>query len=133
MRYVQPMTWRACALALLCLHVLSPAQAAEYIAGEETAPTTVEDAEGPMKKAFAIEAPEPSAFPSLKKRLEKASPFWRDTQLLMQPRVYYFDRHRENVFDSQAMAYGGGLAYGSGWWLDRIKLNASLFKVNFRE
>ncbi len=45
----------------------------------------------------------------------------------MQPRVYYFDRHRENVFDSQALAYGGGLVYGSGWWRDRVKLNASLY------
>ena len=121
------MTWRAGALALLCLHVLSAAQAAEYIAGEETAPTTVEDAEGPMEKAFSIETPEPSAFPLLKKRLEKAPPFWRDTRLSMQPRVYYFDRHRENVFDSQALAYGGGLAYGSGWWRDRIRLNATVY------
>jgi len=127
MRYARRMIWRAGALALLCLHVLSAAQAAEYIADEETAPTTVEDAEGPMEKAFSIEAPEPSAFPLLKKRLEKAPPFWRDTQLLMQPRLYYFDRHRENVFDSQALAYGGGLVYGSGWWRDRVKLNASLY------
>lgn len=115
------------ALVLLCLPVMFGAQAAEYIAGEETAPTTVEDAEGPMKKAFAVEAPEPSAFPALKKRLEDAPSFWRDTQLSMQPRVYYFDRHRENLFDSQALAYGGGLVYGSGWWRDRIKLNASLY------
>jgi hypothetical protein len=115
------------ALVLLCLPVMFGVQAAEYIAGEETAPTTVEDAEGPMKKAFAVEAPEPSAFPALKKRLEDAPPFWRDTQLSMQPRVYYFDRHRENLFDSQALAYGGGLVYGSGWWRDRIKLNASLY------
>ena len=115
------------ALVLLCLPVMFGAQAAEYIAGEETAPTTVEDAEGPMKKAFAVEAPEPTAFPALKKRLEDAPPFWRDTQLSMQPRVYYFDRHRENLFDSQALAYGGGLVYGSGWWRDRIKLNASLY------
>ena len=127
MRYARRMISRAGALALLCLHVLSAAQAAEYIAGEETAPTTVEDAEGPMEKAFSIEAPEPSAFPLLKKRLEKAPPFWRDTQLLMQPRVYYFDRHRENVFDSQALAYGGGLVYGSGWWRDRIRLNATVY------
>ena len=127
MRYARRMTWRAGALALLCLHVLSPAQAADYIADEETAPTTVEDDQGPLKKAFSIEEPEPSAFPTLKKRLEEAPAFWRDTQLLIQPRVYYFDRHRENVFDSQALAYGGGLVYGSGWWRDRVKLNASLY------
>jgi hypothetical protein len=121
-------TWRATLiLLLLCLHIFSTAQAAEYIVGEETAPTTVEDAKGPLEKAFLIEAPEPSAIPVLKKRLRDASPFWRDTQLLMQPRAYYFDRHREKAFDSQAMAYGGGLAYGSGWWHDRIKLNVSLY------
>ncbi len=127
MRYVWRNICQAGALALLCLQMLSAAQAAEYIAGEETAPTTVEDASGLLQKGFSVEAPESSAFPEVDRRREDASPFWRDTQLLLQPRAYYFDRRRDALFDSKALAYGGRLAYGSGWWRDRIRLNATVY------
>jgi hypothetical protein len=99
----------------------------EYIADEQPVPASVKDERGPMEEVYPIGVPAPSLFPRLKKGLETAPPFWRDTQLLFHPRVYYFDRDRENANDSVALAYGGWLAYNSGWWRDRLKLNASLY------
>ena len=76
------------------------AAAPEYIVDEQPAPASVEDERAPMEEVYPIEVPLPSAFPRLKKRLETAAPLWRDTQLRLHPRVYYFDRDRENANDS---------------------------------
>jgi hypothetical protein len=103
------------------------AAAPEYLATDQPAPASVEDERSPMEEVYLDEVPVPSVFPRLKKRLETAAPFWRDTQLRLQPRIYYFDREREIAQDSEALAYGGRLAYSSGWWRDRLKLNASLY------
>jgi hypothetical protein len=103
------------------------AAAPGYITDEQSAPASVEDEHGPMEEVYPIEAPAPPGFSRLKERLETAAPFWRDTELRLHPRVYYFNRHREDAPDSVALAYGGRLAYHSGWWRDRLKLNASLY------
>lgn len=107
---------------LLVAVALAPevwATAPEYLADDAPAPASIEDEPNPMEEAYPAEVPVPSVFPRLKKRLEKAAPFWRDTQLLLHPRVYYFDRDRENANDSVA------LAYNSGWWRDRLMLSAA--------
>jgi hypothetical protein len=114
-------------LVVVALAPGTAAAAPEYIASEQPAPASVEDEISPMDEVVPIEVPLPSRFPRLKKRLETAAPFWRDTQLLLHPRVYYFDRERDNADDSVALAYGGWLAYDSGWWRDRFKLNASVY------
>ncbi len=80
-----------------------------------------------MEHVYPIEVPRPSVFPRIKKRLETSAPFWRDTQLQLHPRVYYFDRDRENANNSEALAYGGRLAYSSGFWRDRLRLNTSVY------
>jgi hypothetical protein len=103
------------------------ASAPEYLATEESAPASVEDEPGPMEELVPVEVPLRSLFPRLKKRLKTAAPFWRDTQLRLHPRVYYFDRDREESDDSVALAYGGGLSYSSGFLRDRVRLNASLY------
>jgi hypothetical protein len=96
----------------------------EYIAAEQAAPDSVEDEQTPLGEAFPIERLLPPVFPRLKKRLAKAPPFWRDTQLLLHPRSYYFDRQRD---DNLALAYGGWVTYGSGWWRGRVRINATLY------
>ncbi len=114
----------------LCLVVVTPsvrAAAPEYIADDQPAPASVLDERSPMEAVYPDEVPVPSAFPHLRKRLETAAPFWRDTQLRLHPRVYYFDRERESAPDSEALAYGGWLDYSSGFWRDRLKLNATLY------
>jgi hypothetical protein len=87
----------------------------------------VADERTPMEEAYVEEPGLPSVFPRLRKRLDDAAPFWRDTQLNLHPRVYYFDRSRENADNSEALAYGGWLDWNSGLWRDRLKLNATLF------
>jgi len=123
--------WRSYGVALwLLLLALAPqarASAPEYLADEQPAPASVEDEASPMEEVYPVEVPLPSVFPRLKKRLERAVPFWRDTQLRLHPRAYYFDRDRQNANDSVALAYGGWLAYNSGWWRDRVRVNASVY------
>jgi hypothetical protein len=123
--------WRpgglAVSLVVLALVPQAWASAPEYITDEQPAPASVEDEVSPMEEVYPVEVPMPSVFPRLKKRLERAAPFWRDTQLRLHPRVYYFDRDRQNADDSVALAYGGWLAYNSGWWGDRFRLNASVY------
>ena len=89
-RYLLPMV-------LVAVLVAADGQASppEYIVNEQPVPASVEDERTPLEEAYPVEVPLPSAFPELKKRLETAAPFWRDTQLLVHPRVYYFDRQRE--------------------------------------
>ena len=105
----------------------SRAAAPEYLSGEQPVPASVLDEAHPMEELYPIDIPAPSAFPRLKKRLETTAPFWRDTQLRLHPRVYYFDRQRDNVKDSKALAYGGWIDYQSGWWRDRLKFNIGLY------
>jgi len=114
-------------LVIVALAPDTRAAAPEYIVDEQPAPASVEDERAPMEDVYPEEVPVPSAFPRIKRRLEKADPFWRDTQLRLHPRVYYFGRDRENANDSEAFAYGGWLAYNSGFWRDRVRLNASVY------
>jgi hypothetical protein len=55
------------------------------------------------------------------------APFFRDTILNFEPRVYYFDRRRDTPPDSLTLAIGGALEYRSGLWLDRIGIGATLY------
>ena len=71
------------------------AAAPEYLVDEQPVPASVEDERSPMEEAYVEEPGLPSVFPRLRKRLDDAAPFWRDTQLNLHPRVYYFDRSRE--------------------------------------
>ena len=59
----------------------SRASAPEYLADDQPAPASVEDELSPMEEVVPIEVPLPSVFPRLKRRLERAAPFWRDSQL----------------------------------------------------
>jgi hypothetical protein len=58
---------------------------------------------------------------------DKLDPFFRDSILDFEPRVYYFDRRRDTPPDSLTLAIGGALEYRSGLWLDRIGIGATLY------
>ena len=58
---------------------------------------------------------------------EGLAPFWRDSSLDLKPRIYHFDRQREGLADSQAIAAGGALEYRSGRWRDRVSVGATLY------
>jgi hypothetical protein len=115
------------ALGLITAAPASFASAPEYLVDESPVPASVADEPAPMEEVYPEEARLPSVFPRIRDRLDTRSPFWRDTRLHLHPRVYYFDRTRDNANDSEALAYGGWLAYNSGFWRDRLGLNAALY------
>ena len=114
---------------LLAIVSCGPVLAAspEYIANEQPVSASVVEEVSPTDYAFTEEAPPPGFVSDLKKRLEQAPPFWRDSRLYLRPRSYYFDRQRENTDDSVAAAYGGWLGFQSGAWHKRVRANATLF------
>jgi len=58
---------------------------------------------------------------------EDLPPFLRDSSLVLSPRLYYFNRERDQTNDSQAAALGGALAYRSGEWRETVSIGATLF------
>jgi hypothetical protein len=110
---------------VFCGHTL--AAPPEYIAHQQPVSASVDEETSPMEYAFTEELPPPGFLPNLKRRLEQAPSFWRDSRLYLRPRSYYFDRQRENTDDSVAAAYGGWLGFQSGAWHKRVSANATLF------
>jgi len=53
--------------------------------------------------------------------------FLQGSSLLLQPRAYYLDRDRDKNQDNVGLALGGAIKYKSGWWLNQLRLNATLF------
>jgi hypothetical protein len=52
-------------------------------------------------------------------------PFLRDTALALRLRSYYADVHPVSGFEREAWAFGGWLAYRSGWLLDALQVGAT--------
>lgn len=118
---------RLCLIAVLGLG-LSDANAAgpEYLLNESPAPTSTDAITSPMKKEFEVIEKKPSEFPSLEERLKDLNPFFRDTNLNLKVRTYYFYKDFDNPDEkNEAWALGGWLDYESGWWNDRIKIGAT--------
>lgn len=97
----------------------------EYLSSEAPVAASVEESLEPMEQAYAPERRLSSLFTGLKKRLQTAAPFWRDTELTILPRLYTMNRLRDETRDIGAAALGGHFKYRSGWWLDRIKLGVT--------
>jgi hypothetical protein len=100
----------------------------EYILDESPAPTSTDAIQSPMKKEFEVIERKPSEFPSLQERLKDQDPFFRDTDVKLKIRSYYFYRDFDNPNKKEeAWALGGWLDYESGWWNDRIKIGATFY------
>jgi hypothetical protein len=54
-------------------------------------------------------------------------PFFRDTDLKIHFRSYYFNRENPNGSQNEAWAFGGWLAYRSGWLLDTFGIGATFY------
>jgi hypothetical protein len=54
-------------------------------------------------------------------------PFFRDTDLKVHFRSYYFDRVKPDDTHNEAWAFGGWLSYKSGWLLDTFGVGATLY------
>ena len=89
---------------------------------------SVEEDVGPLDRYFEEPPPEaPTRFPRLRRALEELPSFFRDTELGVEFRTYYFRRRFPDDRDAEAWAIGGALSYRSGWLLDRLQLGATLF------
>ena len=95
----------------------------------EKPPTkSVEDDKGPLDRSF--EKPPPRdlvLIPRVRRALEDLPAFFRDTELGVDFRTYYFRRRFADDRDAEAWAIGGALSYRSGWLLDRLQIGATLF------
>jgi len=102
------------------------------------APDSVHELNSPLDIPFLPLAPFPLAFTalrdsiraSLKPELETLPPFFRDTQVGLNLRMYYFDRENHvspAKSDNEAWTLGGSLAYQSGWLENILRVGVEGF------
>jgi hypothetical protein len=66
-------------------------------------------------------------FAPLKEQMADLPPFLRDTDLKIHFRSYYFNRESPSGAENEAWAFGGWLAYRSGWLLDTFGIGATFY------
>ena len=86
-------------------------------------PATAEDAPPPPKAEPWLEA----LFAPVRERIKPLTPFIADTDLKVHFRTYYFNRHRPDDTNNEAMAAGGWLSYKSGWLFDIFSMGATFY------
>jgi outer membrane porin, OprD family len=101
--------------------------AQESVLLEYPFPSSVDEDVTPIEVSFRERVFPPVMFPLLKQRLKDAPPFFRDTQLDLNMRSYYFYRDRFDDSVNEAWAFGGALTYKSGWLLDRLGMGAAFY------
>jgi hypothetical protein len=68
-----------------------------------------------------------AAYPRLRERMGTLPPFFRDTDLNVRLRTFYFNRQSENDAASEAWAFGGWIQYASGWLFDTFSIGATYY------
>jgi hypothetical protein len=110
----------------------------ESVLDRGPSPDSVFELNSPLDIPFLPLAPFPLAFTalrdsireSLKPQLETLPPFFRDTQVGLNLRMYYFDRENHVAppkSDNEAWALGGSLAYQSGWLANLVRVGVEGF------
>jgi hypothetical protein len=116
------------ALFALLIGVLAPkVHAGESSLEDAPPPESVEEMRGPLAAAFRERIRQETLFPRIAALLEEAPPFFRDTELRLDLRSYYFRRRATTNVRSEAWALGGGLVYRSGRWKDLFSVGAALY------
>jgi hypothetical protein len=116
------------ALLALLIGVLAPmVHAGEASLEDEPPPESVEGLRGPLAAAFRKRIRQKTLFPQLAALLEDAPPFFRDTELRLDLRSYYYRLRLTTNQRSEAWALGGGLVYRSGRWKEFFSLGAALY------
>jgi hypothetical protein len=84
--------------------------------------------------AWADDAPPPPPAPllerlfaPLKEQTADLPPFFRDTDLKVHFRSFYFNREKPDGSENEAWAFGGWISYKSGWLLDTFSMGATLY------
>jgi len=110
----------------------------ESVLDRGSSPESVHELNSPLDIPFLPLAPFPLAFTalrdsiraSLKPELETLPPFFRDTQVGLNLRMYYFDRENHvspAKSDNEAWTLGGSLAYQSGWLANILRVGVEGF------
>ncbi len=110
----------------------------ESVLDHGPAPESVLELNSPLDIPFLPLAPVPWALTalrdslreSLKPQLEPLPPFFRDTQVGLNLRMYYFNRDNHVAppkSDNEALTLGGSLAYQSGWLAHIFRLGVEGF------
>ena len=116
-------------LSLLLYLVIDTAYAAEYKLDENLAPESAQ--ETPLALDTLAEDPEaPPRRSVFNADFSDAAPFWRDSESLLDFRVYDFDRDDGSDDLSEAYAIGTELTLTSGKWLDRFSLSGTWHTSN---
>jgi hypothetical protein len=66
-------------------------------------------------------------FPAVRDSMSKLPPFFRDTDLNVRFRTFYFNRQKDDDTASEAWAMGGWIQYASGWLLDTFSMGTTYF------
>jgi hypothetical protein len=66
-------------------------------------------------------------FAPLGEAVKDLPPFFRDTDLKIHFRTYYLNRENPNGSENEAWAFGGWLAYRSGWLFDTFGVGATFY------
>ena len=93
-----------------------------YVYDEEPTPDSAKEIESHFAGPLAEKEEKPSLFPAFKEKMNTLPPFWRDTDLTMNFRTYYFYRDNVDTSKLEAWTFGGSLNYKSGWWKNRLKI-----------
>src|SRR5262249_17951293 len=65
--------------------------------------------------------------PSVKEGMSKLPPFFRDTDLRVRFRTFYFNQQNGHVTADATWAVGGWIQYASGWLLDTLAVGATYY------
>jgi hypothetical protein len=68
-----------------------------------------------------------STFPTLREGLSRLPPFFRDTDLNVRLRTFYFNRQNDDDTESESWAAGGWIQYASGWLVDTFAMGATYY------
>jgi outer membrane porin, OprD family len=68
-----------------------------------------------------------TAFPRLREGMSKLPPFFRDTDLNVRLRTFYFNRQNDDDTANEAWAGGGWVQYASGWLFDIFAIGATYY------
>ncbi|MGH7390197.1 MAG: OprD family outer membrane porin [Candidatus Rokuibacteriota bacterium] len=68
-----------------------------------------------------------TAFPRLREGMSTLPPFFRDTDLNVRFRTFYFNRQNDDDTALEAWAAGGWIQYASGWLLDTFAIGSTYY------
>ncbi len=117
----------ALAVAVFGLPGQVAAATSQYILEEDGAGGSALDQQTPLPDAFE---PEPESFCDMDifdQTKSTLAPFVCNSSLKLRLRTYYFNQSTDNKPDKSAWTLGGWLDYQSGWFADRLRVEAAVY------